>query len=463
MQLELILAQLDDFPKILEELNKDVIETRETSTWIDQYKGKHKILDRVDKIIGSGSDQTTVVLNKLVMTFQQKIVKSAVSFLFGEPVELMLLGEEKESFKDAFQAIKNVWFDNKLDYFNRKITKRTMIESKAAELWYVIKEEGSESQIRVMLLSEGNGDVFYPHFDSFGKMDAFIRNYKGLSETGEVIDCVNIYTKGTIYLGKKITDWVVTSEANPFGKIPVVYYDQLEPEWIGVQSEIDRAELLISQFSDTNDYFGSPSVVTKGEIENAPEKGEVGKVFQIKGDLNVQTGETTYNGGINYLTWDRGPESIKIEWDILKDIIYSMTDTPDLSFSNVKGVSNLSGIALKFMFWASILKAKDNEELFGESMVRRINVLRAIISVVQTNLKAKMELIKINIEFSQSLPENQAELIETLSLARGGEKIISEKTALQQNPLVVDAEQEKIELDKENETNTSSLAGTFDA
>ena len=276
---------------------------------------------------------------------QKKIVSMAVSFLFGEPASISF----NEGDEEAYKLLVDVWKDNKLDYFNRRLARKVFVETKAAELWYVTKEEGKDAKIRVMLLSKEMGDDIYPHFNDFGDMDAFTRQYTLLDAKGKAIEHVDIYTADKIIRGVKVQRWTSKDEVNLFEKIPVIYYSQKKPEWDDVQTLIDRMEMMISKFADTNDYFGSPVLILKGEIDNAPEKDEQGKMLTVKGEANIQTGVVEYQGGAEYLTWEQGPESTKIEYDMLKDLIYSMTSTPDLSFNNVKGIGVVAGIAIKLM------------------------------------------------------------------------------------------------------------------
>ncbi|WGU71650.1 hypothetical protein QIU18_00385 [Capnocytophaga canimorsus] len=55
-------------------------------------------------------------------------------------------------------------------------------------------------------------------------------------------------------------------------KIPVVYARQDEFETQDVDSLIDRLELLLSNFADTNDYHASPKIFTTGTINSWSKK-----------------------------------------------------------------------------------------------------------------------------------------------------------------------------------------------
>ena len=448
----------DDFAKLTTVLCKDPVE-RDIETYEKEYQGEHDILLREVKTIGSGSSRKKVEQAKLVIKYQKKIVNMAVSFLFGDAVKLILANKE-DNLQKTFKFIQNVWDKNKLDYFNRKLARRLFVETKVAELWYVIIDDDNIKHIKVALLCNENGDEVFSHFNENGDLDAFTRRYKLEDIDEKTYEHIDIYTAKEIIYGVKKTEWDVKKSTNLYGKIPVIYYQQSQPEWTDVQTEIDRSEMLISKFADTNDYFGSPTLKIKGEITNPPDKAEVGKLLQFTGVVGAE-GKTEY-GDADYLTWDQAPEAIKLEYNTLKDIIFSMTSTPDLSFDNVKGMNQTSGETLKFMFLDAILKAKNKEEVFGEALARRINLLKAIISVTDVKEKQRLEQLDISVKFGNVLPQDVTETINALSTARGGEAIMSRDEAIRQNPLVEDPEEDIKRLEEEGKGEVSKLGESFE-
>jgi len=448
-----------DFPKLTDILCKDTVE-RKVEDYEKQYEGEHDILDRPVKTIGKGKTLKTVPQAKLVIRYQKKIVNMAVAFIFGDAVKLVLQNTE-DKYKETFSLIEDVWDKNKLDYFNKKLARRLFIETKVAELWYVIIDKDKVKHVKVALLCDGNGDDIYAHFNENGDMDAFTRRYKLLDIDDKTYDHVDIYTAENYIKAIKKDTWQVEKKENLYKKIPVIYYEQKETEWEVVQSLIDRVEMLISKSADTNDYFGAPTLKIKGKIINPPEKAEVGKLLQFSGETNAE-GKIDY-GDADYLIWEHAPEAVKLEYEILKDIIYSMTSTPDLAFSAVKGSTKTSGEALKFLFLDAILKAKDKEEVFGESLARRINLLKAILAVTELKAKQSLEELNITINFGDILPQSVSETIKSLSTARGGEPIMSQEEAVKQNPLVSDAEEDIKRLEEEKKSETENLGGSYEA
>jgi SPP1 family phage portal protein len=430
------------FDKALENLTSyktehDVAKNR------DAYIGKHSILtdpQRATKTVGDSQETSRMVkYTKETIPFQKRIVNNAVTFLFGEPVSLVMNNDKQ----DAFELINAVWKQNKLNYFNKRLARDLFVECSVAELWHVPpKEPDKPARIRVTLLSKREGYTIYPHLDDTGDMDAFTIMNEVTGDDGKPKEMLRIYTAESIIEGiKESAGWVTTQTPNLVGKIPVVYYEQDEPEWKSVETQIERMEYLVSNFADTNDYFGSPIMQVKGVVQNLPKKEDPGKIIEISAEQDAD-GKIYYPGGLEYITWENAPEAIKEEYNMLKDIIYGMTNTPDLSFSNVKGISNLSGIAIRLMFSDALFKAKDKQEIFGPALERRISIMKSIIGLVDVGKRQQLEEADIDIIFNDVLPEDLKETITALSLARGGEPIMSEESAVRMNPLVTDSEKD---------------------
>jgi len=108
------------------------------------------------------------------------------------------------------------------------------------------------------------------------------------------------------------------------------------------------------------------------------------------------------------------------------------------------------------------LKAKSSEELFGEALTRRINLLKAMLGVVSVKDKQNLDELDIAIEFGDVLPKSITELVKSLSIARGGDSIMSQEEAVRKNPLVSNAEEDLDRLNKEKEkSEVANLGESF--
>ncbi|HTE30273.1 MAG TPA: phage portal protein, partial [Chryseolinea sp.] len=108
-----------------------------------------------------------------------------------------------------------------------------------------------------------------------------------------------------------------------------------------------------------------------------------------------------------------------------------------------------SGVALDTFFLDPEIKAIKNRGIFGESLQRRVNLMRVSLVVFDPSLKPSL-LLKIAIRFRSFLPKNVGELVDLLIKLTGG-GLMSKDTAVRQNPLVKDANAELIALEKQKE------------
>ncbi len=430
-----------NFQDVINELTKDAKKTREIKKYQDQYGGKHEILKRVDKVVGKGTTtEKTVVVSKLAIPFQKKIVNARVAFLFGDPAKYVCKDEAGQALYDVMD---NILKANKIAYFDRQLARTVMSETRAAEYWYAVmeSENGAEvKKVRVALWSSGNGDGIYPHWNEYGDMDAFTRMYDAPNDEGKSVAHCDIYTDVKIVEAVKDNGWQLTEKPNPVGKIPVVFYEQDSPEWNDVESLIERIEMGLSKHADVNEYYGDPIVKLKGKLVTPFEKEEVGKVLTFDAQMGANGG--VEYGDAEYLTWDELPESRKMEYENLKDLIYSMTSTPDLSFQNVKGIGNISGVTIRMMFMDAMMEAQNKQEIFGAGLERRVSVLKAMIGRVYDLTLASQMPVDIGVQFGNPLPQDVLSEIQALTNAVGGEAIMSQETAIRKNPLVDDPEAE---------------------
>lgn len=410
---------------------------------------------------------TTEAVNRIAIPFQRLIVNRAVGFLLGDPVTLKSSAETDS--QELLQAmVERTLHDNKIDFFNRKLARTVKSQCEAAELWYLVEDstfwkrtlkESTNNifKLRVKMLSPSAGDKLYPYFDETGDMIAFSRGYQVTDDANKEVEHFDTWTE-TLQVTRILQngEWLQTVAVNPFGKIPVVYYTQEEPEWSAVQTIIDRYETKISNFADTNDYFGAPMVVVEGDVTKLPDKTTQGKTIQVG-----------QGGSVNYLSWDQSPESEKLEFEQIEKLIYSMTQTPNISFDQMKSIgSDMSGFAIKLLFTDAHMKAANDIELFGEMFTRRLNLIKHICgNVINVALSGEVDFLELEPEFHPFLPQNIKEEIEILSTARAGKPLISQKTAIEKNPLAVGVEEEITRMGEDTEADAQlsarELTGSF--
>lgn len=388
---------------------------------------------------------------RVALAIQKLIVKRAVSFLFGNPVELESEAENEKQVQ-ILKALKRALYDSKSKSINRKVARNLFSCTEVAELWYPVAKNHntygfkSKFKLRCSVLSPLNGDKLYPYFDETGDMVAFSREFK-IEANGKSVSYFETYTVKEHILwiqsekGYELVDGY--PKPNVIGKIPVVFASQPAVEWADVQNLIDRLEKLLSNFADTNDYHASPKIVVNGELKGFAKKGEAGGILQLD-----------ENSKASYLAWQNAPESVKLEVETLLKMIYTITQTPDISFDAVKGISSVSGIALKLLFMDAHLKVADHQEVFDEYLQRRINIIKAFIGKFNTSLSDESNNLFVEPVIKPYMITDEAAEMKIWQDANGGNPVMSQKASfikagLTNNP-DDDYEQYKKEKDAES-------------
>lgn len=389
---------------------------------------------------------------RVAVPIQRLIVERTAGFLLGKPVSYQLKGEStNESSQSLFDSVMRVFEQNKMSYFDKKLARAVFREREAAELWYFVPDENGKptsGEMRVQLLSPSRGDLLLPHYDDYGRMDGFGRGYRTMNLFGQYVTHFDVYTKSFVYRfetepnGAMLHAVDLAPVPHGFDRMPIIYYRQEKTEWDDVQSECDRVDTLLSNWGDTNDYFGSPSYFFKGKLKGFAEKGEQGKVYQGEGS------ETD----MKVLSWDNSPESMKGELAELFNIIFSYTQTPDISFKSMKEIgSNTSGVAINLMFTDPFMKADDKQEIFGENFERRFNVVKGGCAKRDGIGATIVEATFCKPVFTPYLPKNEKEEIEIINLSTGGKATMSQEEAVYKNPKVDNPEETIKQLAKEKE------------
>lgn len=480
------LLQSEDISKVVSELRNGRLSVEpNTKEHAAQYDPKlHDINDtqkRPDKlvVIDKDSDEYGEVKNvnpnvertteqgfriepvaRIALAIQKLIVKRAVAFTFGNPVTYGS-NPEGEDEKALLKAINRAFHDVKEKTLNRRIARSLYSMTEVAELWYPVEVPEHETygfkttkKFKVAIFSPMFGDRLYPYFDDTRDMVAFSRQFTRKDRDMITRTYFETYTKDKHYLwccdgldgevaGKNWTLVEGFPKELTIGKIPVIYACQPQVEWEDVQSLIDRLEKLLSNFADTNDYHASPKIFVQGKVIGFARKGEAGAIIEGENGATAQ-----------YLAWQNAPESVKLEIETLLRMIYTITQTPDISFDTVKGIGAISGVALQLLFMDAHLKVQDKSEIFSDYLQRRVNVLKAFFKQAHLEWSKACDNLIIEPEIVPYIIEDELSKINILTSANGNKQIASRRATIQRLGWAdnVDEEEKAIinEEDREN-------------
>lgn len=410
----------------------------------------HEIMRRPDKIVKNKNGERTGVVKrwKLPINYPQYINEIALVFLYGRPVKWSNLGTGSDKAFSAFQKlVKSTRFDSKI----RQCKRIAGAETQSALLFHVFRDKENKPECKLRVLAKSKGDEIYSRWDMYENLVSFAWGYNVREAGNQNSYHFDIFTPDRIYRCKRTNiGWEVDEQENLIGKIPVILFQQ-EKEWKGVEPLIEREEYIGSRTADTNDYFADPLFVVNAEIiKNLPEKNDENKTLIFKGAEDASK-------SAHYLTWDSAPESKQKEIEWLQKHILTKTFTPTIDFESMKGLSNVSGKALKQMMLLADIKASKHKEAHDELLDRVANIYISIIAnVTNIALKSECDKLEISHEFQEPFGEDVAGVIDNIvSAVDAG--ILSKEGAIEMNPLVKNTELEKNRLKSEEEEDDLSV------
>lgn len=455
---------LDTPDKIIAQLKKRITDAPDWTAINKEWSPLlHPVMDeelRPKKQIlnDAGNIERLEEVGRIPVAFQQLIVERATSFLFGNPVILNHSAED-DTQNEIVEAIKRMLRSNKEITMNRKMGKNLMASQEVAEYWYTVEQPemanlygfDSKFKLKHQIFSPMLGDTLYPLFDQYGDLIAFSREYT-LTINDKPVTHFDVYTPESTILYRQEQNIFeqVDKKPNPIGKIPIIYGYQAQVEWANVEKQIERLETLLSNFADTNDYHASPTIIIEGRIEGFMRKGEQGKV------LVAEPGAKAY-----YLSWDRAPDSVKLEIDTLIDLIYTVSQTPNITFDNMKGLGAVSGVALKLMFMDAHLKAEGKKEIISDYLQRRINVIKAYLGVLNTKWKSVIDSFDITPEIDPYMIVDDRATVDLMVAANGGQPVLSQKTSVEKSGLTINPSEEYDQIKSESTEQNKQKSEVF--
>ncbi|MEF2797940.1 MAG: phage portal protein [Ruminococcus sp.] len=171
--------------------------------------------------------------------------------------------------------------------------------------------------------------------------------------------------------------------------------------------------------------------------DNSTEKTETYKAVKDNGILELPN-----DAKAEYLTRQFDEASVEILRNAIKKDIHTISNVPDMSDDNFGG--NVSGVAMAYKLLGFELMTKTKERFFKEGLRYRLKLIANVLSAHNTVIDTD----GIEIVMSRTLPQNTAELADTVAALSG---LVSQETLLSQLPFVEDPAEEIKKLRKENQ------------
>lgn len=442
-----IIADKEKYPKIkiTTELEKDV--------WDEKNQKNITIPEKVKE----------VEPNRITLPLEQDIVNIQTAFTVGTEPKMDCNPTESE--KGIFEALKSVLKKCKIKYQNRKVVRSWLSEQEVAEYWYTVKDDGFWAmlknkvaslfgktrpgyKLKSVLWSPFRGDELYPFFDDNGNLVAFSRKYRKRTLDDSDIECFMTITKDKVYNWELTQGWEEKKSFNHgFKKLPVIYAYRPEAYCNKIRSIRIRLEKLFSNYADCIDYHFFPILKLFGDIE------------KLGGDLkNRMVNLKGEKADAQYLTWQQVPETVKYEAETELENAYSLTNTPRISFENLKGTgSALSGSAFRYVFMGAHMAVENHGEVIGDFMQRRVNFLVSALGSINPTLEKASETIDIDVDIVPYMIDDTDDKVTTaVKAVDGGIWSRREGIIFAGNAERIDEELKEIEEERQQQQNKAS-------
>lgn len=366
-------------------------------------------------------------VNRIALPIEQDIVNIHTAFTVGiEPK--MTLESEDEKEQAFLELIKKIYRQNKMKFVNKKVVRSYLSEQEVAEYWYTVEDDSWWSKIvnkiktiigqgtvtrklKVAIWSPFRGDKLYPYFNDEGDLIAFSREYELTSQNGQdkvvmfmTIDKENV----TMYRNGEFEK----SFKHMFGKLPVIYMYRPEPYCLKIKTMRERLETLLSNFADCLDYNFFPKLAARGVVENILGRNTGSEIIQLEDGAEI-----------SYLTWSQSPEMAQLEFDSLTEKMYGMTNTPRVTFENLKGVGNaFSGVSFKYVFMSAHMAVSNHAEDAEEFLQRRLNFVIHAVGTIdpRSEMQKISKTIEIETEIVPFMINNQKDDVDLAVAAVAG-------------------------------------------
>ena len=406
-----IITDKEKYPKI------EVVVEKEKQEWDEKLRRNVTIPAKTKE----------VEPNRIAIPLEQDIVNIHTAFTVGTEPEMTCTPADTE--KGIFEALKSVLKKNKIKYQNRKIVRSWLSEQEVAEYWYIATDDGfwaklkariasifgknkPEGKLKSVVWSPFRGDKLYPYFSDEGDLVAFSREYKKRDISGNETTCFMCITADMVYNWELDREWSdAGSFRHKFAKLPVLYSYRPEALCDKIRTIRIRLEKLLSGYADCIDYHFFPILMLFGDVQN------------FSGEFKNRVVELTGDGAnAAYLTWNQASDPVKVELDTYFNQAYAMTNTPRISFDQLKGSgSALSGVAFRYVFMGAHMAVSNHGEELGMFMQRRVNFLLSALGSINPSLAKASETIDVDVDIVPYIIDNIDDKVKTaVSAVQGG-------------------------------------------
>lgn len=348
---------------------------------------------------------------RIPLPIEQDVTNIQVAFSVGnEPI--LKVDTEEQNLLDVLSLLKRIHKDNKLRYANKKEMRAWLSEQEVCEYWYRHKDTGfwtkvwntikrlgginskPTDKLRMQIWSPFLGDKLYPICADNGSDFLGVgREYEVQQIDGTTKQFFMLIAGEWVYNlsrdGGSWTDVPGYPFKHGFPKLPCIYAYRSEAYCKNIRGARESLETLTSDYSDAIKMNFFPKLILEGDLANGGAEN-IGKSHLLK---------ITNGGKAYYLDWHQTSDMVKTQMDNLLVRCYSLTNTPLISFDQLKGSGTFpSGTSFDYMFMATLFAVDRHWEVMGEFFQRRVNFLVSAIGALVPSMKNDCDTIDVTVE-----------------------------------------------------------------
>lgn len=434
MDIKEILGNVNSIDQKINALKKRTVFVPLWSSLIENYEpSNHKVLTDTlslkDKENGEKSARISIGLEKL-------LANRINQFTFAIPVKRQYNTPSNDAQSAIITAIENIYNTAHIDSMNYKRGIAYYAACEMFTIWYTVKRENTiygfpcKYKLKCKTYSPMDGVHLYPIIDELDDMVAMSFEYdKQVSET-EVVTIFETFTSDRHFIWKKnnqgntweettaqvMDDGTIESgEEIIINKIPGVYLWRPAPVYAGLGNIRHELEYNLSRNSNVIAYNAAPIVKVKGGIVGKEKKGESNRIWRVESD-----------GDISYVSWNQSQEAVNNQTSTLLKLYWMLSQIPDISFDNMKGLGNIGYDARQTLLTDARLKINEESGAWKECFEREFNVIKAFLKQMNNAWANELDNITCEHIITPYVPKDENYDINIRMKANGGMPVESQ-------------------------------------
>lgn len=367
----------------------------------DYYIGNHDILSRPkDKRAAN---------NRLVCNHAKYITDCTTGYFMGTPVKYSSLkGRDISPLTEALIRCDSATQDVDL-------SRLSSIFGVAYEMLYM--SGGRTPEIRLASLDPRQAFVVYEDTVEqqplFGVYYMPLYNENGFKSGYRCYLCDSSSTTEFFTTTSFAITKILPKYDHYFGGVPIIeYYNNgdVQGDFEQVTTLIDAYNILQSDRVNDKEQFVDSILLIKGQIlgDSPDEESETYRAIKELGVMTIDD-----SGDAKWLTRQFDESSVDILRKSIENDIHKFSGVPCMNDESFSG--NTSGVAMKYKLLAFRQMTKIKERYFAEGLKIRLSLMANALSVMG---QGRIDTGDIEIIFSHTLPENETEIAQTVSLLK---------------------------------------------